>query len=269
MTGKIYSILLHLTALLNFVLIYVHIESYFKDTFLEIFPDTKKYGGPWTFITFWNIVLQLVYFCLALLNDVLGTESRNRETCSNLQKSRDFLFATLAFPGGIFIPLAFWIIFGIDQSWVDPESVSIQIFSPIPNHMAHTLPFPLQILELFLVYHIYPRRIIGILINSIFGWIYVSWMLYIAYSGGIWVYPIFEVLDTWLSVVVLMSMLLFSNILYVVGEFCNTWIWEELKSAYVDTASIQNGQPFTNQPTDDKKCKLRKYRKTRTNKRKR
>ena len=238
MVQKVYKILLHLTVILNYVLFLTYKES-IKDKLNDLYPDRKKFGGSWKYLTHWNIFLQLIYFSLAFLNDVFGTESTTKETSSRLQKCRDFLFSTLAFPIGIFVPTIFWILFNIDRNLVFPPLLD-KVFPPITNHMMHTTPLPSQILELLLVYHIYPRKISGIPAIVAFCLTYIGWIFYIAYVGGIWVYPVFEVLNQWQRVLFLIVLSMFGTMLYLIGECCNNWVWKESKNVHVQTKIKQN-----------------------------
>ena len=59
----------------------------------------------------------------------------------------------------------------------------------------YLLIFAAQLLELFLSYHIYPSRLMGIATSCMFCFGYLIWILIVAAYGGIWVYPILKVLD--------------------------------------------------------------------------
>ena len=252
MVQKIYTTLLHLTVIINYVLFLAYKES-IKDELLELFPNRNLFGGSWKFLTHWNVILQLVYFCLAFLNDVFGTESRTKETSSRLQKCRDYLFSTLAFPIGIFVPTIFWILFNIDRNLVFPP-VFDKIFPAITNHMMHTTPLPSQILELFFVYHVYPRKMSGIPAIVTFCLAYVGWIFYIAYAGGIWVYPVFEVLNQWQRILFVIVLSMFGTTLYLIGEYCHTWVWKDSKNIHGQATFKQNELFHKQGVKNGKKC---------------
>ena len=67
--------------------------------------------GQWKFLTFINLWLQLLYFTISFLNNLFGSHSKTITSSSNLQKIRDYLFATLAFPIGQFVGIIFWTLF--------------------------------------------------------------------------------------------------------------------------------------------------------------
>lgn len=232
MARKIYTVALHIFSILNYVIFLLYKET-IKDKLNDLYPMRKRFGGSWKFLTHWNIVLQLIYFCLAFLNDVFGTESRAKEEPSGLQKIRDFLFATLAFPIGIFVPVIFWILFGIDRDLVFPDDLD-ELFPPITNHMMHTTSFPAQILELFLIYHAYPSRKFGIPAIVGFCLSYVGWIFYIGYAGGIWVYGVLEVLTDSQRFTLVVFLSLFICMLYLTGESLNSKVWNQ--------SNVINGQ---------------------------
>ena len=224
MPQKIILVPFHIVVILNYVLFLMYKDS-IKDILNKLYPDREEFGGSWKFLTHWNIALQLFYFCLALLNDLFGTESKTKEESSRLQKSRDFLFSTLAFPIGIFVPIIFWILFNLDRDLVFPADLD-EVFPPITNHMMHTTPLPSQILELALVYHSYPSKKFGFPTIIVFCLSYVGWIFYIAYAGGPWVYGVLEVLSQSQRLMFVMGMSLFSVLLYSTGEICNNYVWK-------------------------------------------
>lgn len=239
MVRKIYTVPLHIFAILNYVCFLLYKETV-KDKLNELYPMRKRFGGSWKFLTHWNIVLQILYFSLALVNDVFGTESREKEEASRFQKCRNFLFSTLAFPIGIFVPVMFWILFGIDRDLVFPADLD-DIYPPITNHMMHTTSLPAQILELLLIYHAYPSRKYGIPAIVGFCLSYVGWIFYIGYAGGIWVYGILEVLTHSQRVTFLVGLIIFVCLLYLTGEWLNSKVWKKYHVTYEQSVLEHNG----------------------------
>ena len=224
MFRKLCTILFHFLVILNYVLFLLYQES-IKDELYILFPKRRLFGGEWKYLTYWNIVLQLIYFIIAFINDIWGTESSAKDASSRLQKCRDFLFAAVAFPIGIFVPVMFWTLFNIDRNLIFPPLMD-KFFPPITNHMKHTTPLPSQILELLLIYHIYPKRLSGILTNVLFCLTYIGWTFYIAYAGGIWVYPVLDHLNGWQRGLFIIACAVFGTLLYLIGEGCNKLIWK-------------------------------------------
>jgi len=59
----------------------------------------------------------------------------------------------------------------------------------------------------------------------IFCLIYLSWTLVIAHFGGIWVYPIFEVLTPIPRFLFMLVCSMFGALLYIFGEVLNNLVW--------------------------------------------
>ena len=251
MARSIYLVLFHIVVILNYV-VFLWYKDSIKDRMNELYPDREEFGGSWKFLTHWNIALQLIYFCLALLNDLFGTECRTKEQASHLQRSRDFLFSTLAFPIGIFVPIIFWILFHLNRDLVFPPDLD-EVFPPITNHMMHTTPLPSQILELALVYHSYPAKKYGFPTIILFCLSYVGWIFYIPYAGGPWVYGVLEVLDQSQRLVFVIGMSVFSVLLYLIGEWCNNKVWKPNSSDKFQFKNILNGDSVKGQVNKNKR----------------
>ena len=251
MAQAIYLVPFHIVVILNYVLFLWYKDS-IKDKLNELYPDRAEFGGSWKYLTHWNVALQLIYFCLALLNDLFGTESRTKEEASHFQKLRDFLFSTLAFPIGIFVPIIFWILFKLDRDLVFPPDLD-EVFPPITNHMMHTTPLPSQILELAIVYHSYPAKKYGFPTIITFSLSYVGWIFYIPYAGGPWVYGVFEVLSQSQRLVFAIGMSLFSVLLYLIGEWCHNMVWKPTVSDEIQLKSLSNGDSFKGQANKNKR----------------
>lgn len=211
-------LLLHLACFANFG------WTVYWDTILMELPSQKTFGGQWKYLTFINCVIQLVYFTISIVNDVVGTHSKTTDSSSSIQKARDYVFATLAFPIGQFVGFIFWTLWFIDRELVLPKAFDIW-FPTYINHMMHTTVIPAQLLELILIYHIYPGRIKGMATSMGFCLAYLCWIMVIAYVGGIWVYPILKILDPVPRAAFVITCSLIGGVLYIVGEKLNTMVW--------------------------------------------
>ena len=98
---------------------------------------------------------------------------------------------------------------------------------PHLNHALHTAMVPLLTLELFTVYHIYPERRSGMVITSLFAMAYVLWLLFIAFYGGFWVYPLLKILDRVERTFVIVMCVVGCAILYLGGEVLTTLVWSK------------------------------------------
>ena len=182
--------------------------------------------------------IQLIFFIISLLNNVFGSHSKEPDSSrSTLQKIRDYTFATLAFPIGQFVGIVFWALWAIDRELVLPQKVDTW-FPTYINHMMHTIVIPAQLLELCLLYHIYPKRIVGMASSIIFFLVYIIWILVVKYAGGIWVYPILSKLDvdpklaSTISIPLMAFLIgcsLIGGLLYVLGELLNHLFWKKIR----------------------------------------
>eukprot|EP00066_Takifugu_rubripes_P011947 XP_011601213.1 PREDICTED: androgen-dependent TFPI-regulating protein-like [Takifugu rubripes] len=90
-------------------------------------PGIFVYGGPWKYLTFLNLLLQMLFFGLAAVNDLQPHPD------SMLKRCKDFLFSVFVFPVGMFVVLLFWSIFAYDRELVYPATIDT-FFPPWINH---------------------------------------------------------------------------------------------------------------------------------------
>jgi len=210
--------LIHLLSIANFS------YAVYWDLFILDVPTQKSFGGQWKYLTFINMVLQLIYFSISFLNNFFGSNALDRDNSTTLQKIRDFIFATLGFPIGQFVGIVFWTLFYIDRELVFPEVLD-KLFPNYINHMMHTTVIPAQLLELILLYHIYPSRLKGMATSYLFCLVYLVWIMIVAFVGGIWVYPILKILDPVPRAAFMFTCSLFGAFLYLCGEGLNNMVW--------------------------------------------
>ncbi|BFZ21243.1 hypothetical protein BsWGS_24282 [Bradybaena similaris] len=186
------------------------------------------FGGKFKYLTVWNICFQTLYFGICLVNDFYGNEKAPLEHSrrSKLQKYRDFLHSTVAFPMGMFVVVTFWLLYAVDRELVFPKRLDAII--PLwLNHVLHTTVMPFLLLDKFLIYHHHPRRHVGILATGGVALAYLSWILFIAYYDNFWVYPILEVLQTSERAVFIFVCAMFFASNYIVGESITTFLWRK------------------------------------------
>ena len=218
-------VLLHLTGAANFAYC-VYGEAFIINIPDELSPTRNQMGGALKYLTHWNVWLQLLFYLLSLANDLFGGSVTERKFSTRLQAARDHLFASLAFPIGIFITIIFWAIWSVDRELVMPARFDPWI-PPHLNHALHTAMVPLLILELCTVHHVYPKRRSGIATIALFVLAYLSWVFFIAFYGGFWVYPILKKLDTPKRTFFIVVCAVGSAILYLGGELLNNLVWSQ------------------------------------------
>ncbi|XP_069507151.1 androgen-induced gene 1 protein-like [Ambystoma mexicanum] len=190
------------------------------------------YGGRWKYLTFMNQILQVVYFGICLSSDVvqLATPGRKKGAGRYLLQLRDVLFSILAFPVGAFVVLSFWSLYTYDRELVYPKFLDT-IIPRWLNHSMHTTVLPLLLLDLAACPHQYPSKRKGLLALSVFCIAYMSWVLWIHYASGIWVYPILAKLDAVGMVVFFAASFVAMAPLYLLGEFLTKRVWDGAQGA--------------------------------------
>ncbi|MEE6514158.1 hypothetical protein FKM82_022166 [Ascaphus truei] len=183
------------------------------------------YGGRWKYLTFINQVLQTVFFAVCLLADLAQLFHSSKKGLSHfLLLLRDFTFCVLAFPIGVFVVTSFWSIYAYDRELIYPAVLD----SLIPqwlNHSMHTFVLPLLLLELCASSHQYPSKKTGLFSLSIFCFAYLSWILWIYYTAGIWVYPILAKLDIVGMAIFFAASVLVMGPFYLLGESLTKLFW--------------------------------------------
>jgi len=189
------------------------------------------FGGPWKFLTHWNLWFQLAYFTTALTNELCNNSTvAETKKSSKIQKLRDYLFSTVAFPFGMFVSVAFWGIYAYEAELMWPQVIR-DIFPPWANHMMHTAPIVGQAIEMMMTRHEYPDRTRGVMTTAAVSLTYLAWVCYIAKVGGFWVYPVLQVLPPTGRGVFLVTCSACSGLLYLAGEKINSMVWGESNEA--------------------------------------
>lgn len=189
--------------------------------FLEL---RKIGGGPFKYLTFWDMLLQFSYFTIAFLNDIVGTSTTIVKNRSSLQKVCDLFFSTVVFAVGSFVTISFWGLYNIDRNLIFPPEFD-SWFPLWLNHNIHTTPLVGVLIELYFVPHIFPRRKTGLGVVAVLGLLYLIWVCVIAYQSGHWVYPILADLPVVGRAVFITIMAMLISSFYILGEVLNKNIW--------------------------------------------
>ena len=157
---------------------------------------------------------------------ILGsnTQPETKETPSCLQKTRDFVFSTLAFPVGIFTTISFWSIYCVDRNLIWPTL--LDNFYPLwVNHMVHTTCLLSQLIEIVTVHHVYPSTKSGILTTIGFYLTYLVWILFLAFRKDVWIYPVLQKLSPIGRTLFIAAFGVLGGVLFMAGKFLNQKIW--------------------------------------------
>jgi len=219
----------------------------------------NAFGGQWKFLTYWNLWLQMIYFSVALLNELFDSHVRTSgmESASKIQKIRDYLFGTLAFPVGVFVTISFWSLYSVDRNFVFPKK--LDEFYPVwANHMLHTTCMVSQLIEMNTSFHAYPSRTKGILTSMSFALVYLGWVLFIAFKANVWVYGVLQKLPPIGRVIFMGGCSVIFGILFLVGEYLNDKSWSKLQTEkLLQSESTANGNTIP-EPTHSYNTRSRK-----------
>ncbi|XP_047458743.1 androgen-dependent TFPI-regulating protein [Mugil cephalus] len=194
----------------------------------ELPPGIFVYGGPWKYLTFLNLLLQMTFFGLAAVNDL----QPGKKAESTLTRCKDYLFSVFAFPVGMFVVLLFWTIFAYDRELVYPASIDA-FFPPWINHAMHTLVLPVLLGEMLVQPHIYPQTKHALAALGVVGLSYLFWIVWVYVSVGIWVYPLLGRFSAAGLVVFFFFNMSVVTLLYLLGDKLNSRVWRKAKAKYV------------------------------------
>ncbi|XP_049872073.1 androgen-dependent TFPI-regulating protein-like [Pectinophora gossypiella] len=192
-------------------------QNYVKFPFKEqISKHNLPFNNRILFLTMWGLTLQTVYFAVALLNDILGSNARSPKKTSFLRLFKDALFS-LAFPLALYVFLAFWGIYFIDKDLIFPDELA-KAMPAWCNHVMHTTIAPFILIELLFSPRNYPPRKLGVFLILLFNLSYISYLNYIYNKTDTWVYPVLDVMNWPLRVIFFAASAFVSVIMYILGE---------------------------------------------------
>ena len=190
---------------------------------------TNSYGGRFKFLTFINLLLSVLYYGVAVLNDVANAlrHCKTKEDSSgngfSLLKFRDLFFGSLTFPLGFIVTIVFWGVMAFDSELMLPMNLRKMIpVHGLYNHCAHSTPLLFSFLEMSIIKHPhFPSKSRGCLLYTSFCVAYVAWIMWIAYRADIWVYPVLKVLSWYGRAAFLGTAYLLGLCGFFIGYFIN------------------------------------------------
>ncbi|XP_075441819.1 androgen-dependent TFPI-regulating protein isoform X2 [Ascaphus truei] len=183
------------------------------------------YGGQCKYLTVLNVVLQTLFYGVSFLTDLL-IPIRGSRLVRRIVSCRDLLFSVLAFPAATFVFLSFWALYSYDRELVYPEGLD-EVIPTWLNHAVHTAVFPLAVLEMITSPHRYPPRKNGLILLELCSLSYLSWVVWIYFADGNWVYPFLGLLSPLGFIMFLFTSQILAASVYIVGETLNRLIWGE------------------------------------------
>ena len=196
-----------------------------------LIPDPKglipAMGGRLKFLTHINEWIQLVFFSVQFLTDIIS----NAQLKKRLQKASDFIFTTLALPTAAIIVTTFWGIYAIDRNLIYPEILD-RIIPPYMNHFWHTTIILWVLCEIYFVHHHFPTTATVAASLFMFGGLYIAWIVYIFIHTGRWAYPFMILFPHYGIVLFFGSSLLLTLGLHMVGKWVSYIRWGKI--TYMD-----------------------------------
>ncbi|XP_073992521.1 androgen-dependent TFPI-regulating protein-like isoform X2 [Rhodnius prolixus] len=190
----------------------------------EVSPIFEAFGYKLKFLTYWNGLLQALYYSVCLINDILGPKDAETGNTTTLNRVKDFMEASIAFPIAMFVGSTFWGLMAIDRELVLPKALD-PYFPVWLNHVMHTNIVVFQILETLTSSREYPQRKYSISALFLFQTCYLSWMHVVYMKSGLWVYPIFNVLNIPQRIVFFACSYATGFLFYFLGERINYYLW--------------------------------------------
>ncbi|KAL1115568.1 hypothetical protein AAG570_005858 [Ranatra chinensis] len=192
----------------------------------QVLPIFSAYGYKLKFLTYWDAILQAVYFSVCVVNDVAGSYDKVTKERTKLCKVKEFMMAAFAFPLAMFVGVTFWGLMAVDRELVLPRVLDAYFPSWL-NHVMHTNIIVFQLLEMATSSRKYPKRKYGLSALFLFQATYLSWMHVVYYKSGLWVYPIFNVLNIPQRMLFFVGSFATGYVFYYIGEKLNRLLWGE------------------------------------------
>lgn len=240
-----------------------------------------SFRGTWfdklKFLTIINMVIQTVYFGLCMIRAFIDTLANKPEVgphkrhpdvptyypSTKFHSFVDGFYACGALPIGIFVVLMFWGLYAVDRELVYPKALD-KIIPQWLNHVMHTAPGPFLLVDTMLTCHRYPSRAKGLGLILIFGALYSTSVIVYYAIEGIWVYPIFAVLNNVQRAVFIGLAVLGLGAMYLIGDAFNQLVWGETR---VGSRSAKSSVGQASHPPDSRRtAKANQQRKGKTRK---
>ncbi|XP_027203556.1 androgen-induced gene 1 protein-like [Dermatophagoides pteronyssinus] len=187
---------------------------YYIWTYETLPPEVRgRPFGKWKYLTYWDLLLQLGFFGLALIGSF-------RWTPKSFGRLLDFLFYSLVFPIAMIVTISFWTLYSIDRELVFPKA--LDAYYPFwLNQTSHTLVAFLVLIELIFGNRNPPsKQAHGLIIINLFSYVYSFWVLYIAFTTNFWVYPFLEKLNWPLRISFGVALGLVNSLFYKMAILC-------------------------------------------------
>lgn len=185
------AVLYHFTLSVFYILLFYYAHTLLDGKVHIIDPEGRipEYGGPFKYLTLIHQCLQLVFFIVQFLTDILPKSSIKKL----LLIVCDFTFTTLVFPMAIGITIGFWSIYAVDRNLIYPEKFDL-IVPLFLNHFWHTAIAVWVVFDILLCFRRYPTSGVAASVIFVASAAYQAWIVWVFVKTRYWVYPILGVL---------------------------------------------------------------------------
>ncbi|KAI5712679.1 hypothetical protein M8J76_000765 [Diaphorina citri] len=194
----------------------------------EVLPIDSAYGQKFKYLTFINEIVQSLYFIVCVVCDIVSLMPTS-SPMSILNSTRNYFFTSIGFPIGSFVTITFWGLFLVNRDLVMPADFD-QYFPKWLNHLVHTMVIVFPLIEMATSYRKYWPAQTGLIGLLVFQVVYLIWIHIVYYKSDLWVYPILEKLGLIARYAFLGSSVLFTIVLYFLGQYLNNAIWSSQES---------------------------------------
>lgn len=186
-------------------------------------PNRDGYGGRIKFLTFWNMILQCVFFGVCTAKDAYHRQLQRLQACTNFRLASSFTLHNVCYwPFGVSTQLTVTCLSqNIGQIYLNVDKLCISHISTAFSTDGWLFHF---------ITHTHQRN--RHFWQVCFGLTYQIWLLWIKYIADFWTYPIFNILSLWQISIFLFVCNLVMIAAYLISEALHTFIWlKKIKSA--------------------------------------
>lgn len=163
-------------------------------------------------------VIHTIYFTLAFLNDIIGTNEVSLKK-SIIRVLKDIIFS-LAFPLGFYVAIAFWTLYTLYKNLIFSEEIE-KILPSWMNHVMHTTIVPFIVIELIVTPKKYPSKFVGITFSLFVVICYLALLGAAFIKSGTMVYPVLNAMN-WTAKAGFISGSIIGGLgIYLLGEKLN------------------------------------------------
>uniref|UniRef100_A0A224XWB4 Putative beta-2-glycoprotein i n=1 Tax=Panstrongylus lignarius TaxID=156445 RepID=A0A224XWB4_9HEMI len=217
--------LLHISAffLYLYVIYFLHVQNAKKALISE--DKTIKTIAIFSrrFLTNWTFAIQEIYFFICILQHLLSLLSANKIK-DKLTKYSDYLFTSIATPMALMVSIVFWAIFVFDRELIFPKVLD-QVIPVWINHCIHTFNSVIPVVDMFLINHKFPTWSKALQGTLTYLLIYSICIFGTYFQTGIWLYPLFAVLNWPQRILLCVGVFVVAAAMYGLTKVIHHIIW--------------------------------------------